>query len=195
MLPPEKQTNILLFIPDKKVQAELTAQLQSVYNIWVADSLKDLEQSVAEKNIQLVICTSSLIINNISCSENHTRQQRDHIGSLKGDEFIKRLQECIADNIHNKVLNVGFLASTLNMSRPTLYRKIKNITNHTPNELIGLNRLKQAALLLTSSNYKVFEVAELVGFNSSSSFCKAFLKQYKVTPVAYKRINRISTMG
>ena len=189
MLPPEMQKNILLIIPDKRVQAELTAQLQPVYIIHVADSIKDLEQAITEKNIQLVICTAGLIINKIKHSESHARLQNNAIGSFKNDEFIKRLQACIYDNIQNKILNVDLLASTMNMSRPTLYRKIKNITNQTPNELIGLTRLKQAALLLTSSNYKVFEVAELVGFNSSSSFCKAFLKLFKVTPVVYQRIN------
>lgn len=189
MLPPEMQKNILLIIPDKRAQAELTAQLQPGYMIHVADSIKDLEQAIAEKNIQLVICTAGLIINNINHSENHTRLQSNAFGPSKSDDFIKKLQKCIADNIHNKMLNVDFLASAMNMSRPTLFRKIKHITTHTPNELIGLTRLKQAALLLTSSNYKVFEVAELVGFHSSSSFCKAFLKQFKVTPVAYQRIN------
>ena len=187
------QKNILLIIPEKKEQAELTAQLQPVYIIHVADSIKELEQAIAEKNIHLVICTAGLIINEIKHLEIPARQQSN--GVLKNDDFIKRLQACISDNIQNKVLNVDLLASTMNMSRPTLYRKIKNITNQTPNELIGLTRLKQAALLLTSSNYKVFEVAELVGFNSSSSFCKAFLKQFKVTPVAWQRINNCGTPG
>jgi AraC-like DNA-binding protein len=44
---------------------------------------------------------------------------------------------------------------------------------------------------MASANYKVFEVAEMVGFYSSSSFCKAFLKKYKVTPIAYQRSSRI----
>lgn len=184
------QNNILLIIPDKKEEAELTTRLQPVYMVHVADSMKDLVKAIAEKGIQLVVCSADLITNRINFSESDTRLQRNGVGSFNEDEFIKKLQECIAENIHNKLLNVDLLASTMNMSRPTLYRKIKHITNHTPNELIGLTRLKQAALLLASSGYKVFEVAELVGFNSSSGFCKAFLKQFKVSPVEYQRINR-----
>lgn len=108
----------------------------------------------------------------------------------EGDDFIKRLQACIFENLHDKQLNVDVLARLMNMSRPTLYRKIKQVIDHTPNELIALARLQQAATLLLLADYKVFEVAQMVGFHSPSSFGKAFLKQYKVTPATFQRINR-----
>jgi AraC-like DNA-binding protein len=106
------------------------------------------------------------------------------------DDFIKRLNACIYENIANKKLSVDWLARCMNMSRPTLYRKIKEVTAHTPNELIAQARLQQAAMLLQLPDYKVFEVAQMVGFHSSSSFGKAFLKQFKVTPATYQRMNK-----
>ena len=106
------------------------------------------------------------------------------------DDFIKRLNECIHENIHDKKFSVDQLARCMNMSRPTLYRKIKQATVHTPNALIALARLQQAAMLLLAADYKVFEVAQKVGFHSSSSFGKAFLKQFKVTPATYQRMNK-----
>jgi len=108
----------------------------------------------------------------------------------EGDDFAKRLQTCIFENIHDKQLSVDVLARLMNMSRPTLYRKIKQVIDRTPNELIAQARLQKAAMLLQLADYKVFEVAHMVGFHSSSSFGKAFLKQYKVTPAAYQRINK-----
>lgn len=144
--------------------------------------------SLPREYLQALI--NNIITNRCKVADYYTSAQYSAVSPLPETDFIKRLHECIAENIHNKVLSVDLLASNMNMSRPTLYRKIKHITNFTPNELIGLTRLKQAALLLASSSHKVFEVAELVGFNSSSGFCKAFLKQYKVTPVEYQRINR-----
>ena len=74
-------------------------------------------------------------------------------------------------------MSVDWLANVMNMSRPTLYRKIKSLTNQTPNELIGSARLQQAASLMASANYKVFEVAEMVGFYSSSSFLQGIFKE------------------
>jgi AraC-like DNA-binding protein len=174
------QHNILLILPNKKEQAALLNNLQPAFTIHVADTIVEIEQLIKEKNIELVICTAE-----------HYANTRQTVQLPETDnDFINRLHSCIAANIQNKVLSVDLLASTMNMSRPTLYRKIKTITNQTPNELIALARLKQAAALLTAYSYKVFEVAEMVGFNSPSSFGKAFLKQYKVTPVAYQQISK-----
>jgi AraC-like DNA-binding protein len=169
--------NILLILPIKKEQAALLNKLQPAFTIYATDTLVEIEQLIKEKNIELVICTAEHYANT---------RQAVQLPETEND-FINRLHSCIAANIQNKVLSVDFLASTMNMSRPTLYRKIKTITNQTPNELIALARLKQAAVLLASANYKVFEVAEMTGFNSPSSFGKAFLKQFKVTPVAYQQ--------
>ncbi|HEX6430930.1 MAG TPA: AraC family transcriptional regulator [Niastella sp.] len=106
------------------------------------------------------------------------------------EDFIKKLNDFLFENIQNSALNVNLLAKSLYMSRPTLYRKIKAITDLTPNELINLARLKKAAELLGSADYKVFEIAKMVGFNSQSSFGKAFLKHFKVTPTEYQLIHK-----
>jgi AraC-like DNA-binding protein len=183
------KSNILFVIPDKKELAVLTAQLQTEYTIHVTDSTKGIAQVIEEKNIQLVICSAASF-------EQFTGVANGETAAEMKDDFLKRLYECISENIHNKVLSVDWLANVMNMSRPTLYRKIKSLTNQTPNELIGSARLQQAANLMASANYKVFEVAEMVGFYSSSSFCKAFLKKFKVTPIEFqKRCATLSTCG
>lgn len=175
-------------MPNKTELAVLTAQLQSAYDIHVADSTKGLSQVIEEKNIQLIVCTAAIVEQLAGVSNEVT-------ASEKKDDFVKRLNDCISENLHNKVLSVDWLAGVMNMSRPTLYRKIKSLTNQTPNELIGSARLQQAASLLASANYKVFEVAELVGFSSSSSFCKAFLKKFKETPTTYQRKSTIRQLA
>jgi AraC-like DNA-binding protein len=110
------------------------------------------------------------------------------------NQFIKTLHDFLLENMQNSSLNVGHLAKALYMSRPTLYRKIKAITDLTPNELINRARLKQAADLLESGDYKVFEIAQMVGFNSQSSFGKAFIKHFLVTPTEYQLMNKKERM-
>jgi AraC-like DNA-binding protein len=109
-------------------------------------------------------------------------------------EFITKLNDFLFENLQNPSLNVNGLAKCLYMSRPTLYRKIKAITDLTPNELINRARLKQAAHLLDSADYKVFEIAQMVGFHSQSTFGKAFIKHFKVTPTEYQLMNKIQRM-
>ena len=106
------------------------------------------------------------------------------------ENFIKKLNDYLYNNVQNSSLSVGLLAASMFMSRATLYRKIKSLTDLTPNELINGARLKQAAELLRSADYKVFEIAKMVGFNSQSSFGKVFIKHFKMTPTEYQRLNK-----
>lgn len=108
-----------------------------------------------------------------------------HVASVAGtkaDEyFLEELQNHILNNIENENLDVETLAKLTNMSKPTLYRKIKSIANLSPNELINITRLKKAAELLATGKYKIFEVSEIVGFSSQSNFGRSFLKQFNMT--------------
>lgn len=108
------------------------------------------------------------------------------IAYSKSDElFLEKLNELLLKNLDNKQLDVEHLADMLNMSRPTLYRKIKSISDLTPNELINLARLKKAAELLSEGLLKIYEIAELVGYNSQTQFGRNFLKQFGMSPSEY----------
>jgi len=74
------------------------------------------------------------------------------------------------------------------MSRPTLYRKIKSISNLTPNELINITRLKRAAELLAEGDMKIYEIADTVGFSSQTNFGRSFVKQFGMSPSFYQNM-------
>ena len=64
----------------------------------------------------------------------------------KADEkFLKKLNDIIDSHINDVNLDVDMIADLMNLSRPTLYRKINGLSNVTPNELIKISRLKKAA--------------------------------------------------
>jgi two-component system, cell cycle response regulator len=81
----------------------------------------------------------------------------------------------------------------VNMSKPTLYRKIKSISDLTPNELINITRLKRAAELLREGNYKIYEVADMTGYGSQTNFGRNFLKQFGMTPSDYLPMRHAKT--
>jgi AraC-like DNA-binding protein len=78
----------------------------------------------------------------------------------------------------------------MNMSKPTLYRKVKAISNLTINELINIPRLKAAAKLMEEGDYKIYEVANMVGYSSQSHLGRNFLKQFGTTPTEYQQSKR-----
>lgn len=112
-----------------------------------------------------------------------------HIKSIahsKADErFLEQLNDTICKNIEDTDLDVEKLARIMTMSRITLYRKIKAVSDLTPLELINITRLKKAAALLAEGDYKIYEISHMVGFSSQSNFARNFQKQFNMTPTDY----------
>ncbi|WP_242528085.1 two-component regulator propeller domain-containing protein [Allomuricauda sp. CAU 1633] len=137
----------------------------------------------------LKVHIANLLENRKHILEHYTSSPLAHIRSIantKTDEtFIRKLDEVIYENMADHELNVEVLAEIMNMSRSTLYRKIKDISNLSPNELINITRLKRSAELLKTGKYRIFEVAEIVGYNSATSFGRNFQKQFEMTPTEY----------
>ena len=106
------------------------------------------------------------------------------------DEFMEKLHNTIMQNMAERELNTEELVDLMKISKSTLYRKIKANTGLNTSEYVRLCRLKKAAELLASQEYRINEVAYMVGFSSPSYFATAFLKQFKVSPSAFvKNLN------
>ena len=105
------------------------------------------------------------------------------VALTKTDElFLKKMNEIIEKNIDNTQFSVDVLTEKMNMSRSSLHRKIKGVTDLTPNDYIRLQRLKRAASLLCESGYRVNEIASLTGFTSASYFTKCFHQHFGMLP-------------
>jgi ligand-binding sensor domain-containing protein/AraC-like DNA-binding protein len=103
--------------------------------------------------------------------------------------LLKKLNDFILENLSDTNMDVDRLAESLNMSRATFYRKVKAISNLTPNELINITRLKKAAELLIHSDLKIQQIASQTGFSSQAQFGRSFAKQFGMTPSEYAQNN------
>ncbi|SHE80248.1 AraC-type DNA-binding protein [Dysgonomonas macrotermitis] len=101
------------------------------------------------------------------------------------EKFLSRCMNIIEENMQNEDFNVEMFAEAMNLSTSMLYRRIKNITNLGPNDLIKSIRLKRAAQLLTTDALRISEVAEKVGFLDVRYFSTCFKKEFGVTPSQY----------
>lgn len=101
------------------------------------------------------------------------------------EKFLESLQDTIVRNMDDPDLDVEKLARVMNMSRITLYRKIKALSDLSPIELINITRLKRAAELLAAGEHRIYEVSDMVGFSSQSNFARNFLRQFNMTPTEY----------
>ena len=116
---------------------------------------------------------------------NSSAASHNEENTLSTNPFMDAVVKNIEKHLDDSTFASKVLADSLNMSLPTLYRKIKQYSDLSILELTRNIRLKKAAELLASQQYSVQEVAEMVGFNDTATFRKRFTEQYGVTPSQY----------
>lgn len=145
-----------------------------------------IEKPFSPKHLRMQI--ASLLANRNKIKEHFVNTPLAHLKTIahtKADvHFLENVNQVILDNIQDRTLDVGKLATFLNMSRATFYRKINVISDLTPNGLINLTRLKKAAQLM-AEGYNINEAAETVGYNSAKIFSNNFEKQFGMMPYEY----------
>ena len=120
-------------------------------------------------------------IENVSVIEENT----DDLGMNQQNlMFMERLQQMVDENLRDEEFSIDQLAEQMNMSRSSFYRKIKALTDMTPIDYMKSRRLERAALLL-NQGVRISDVAEQVGFTSSSYFAKCFKGRFGVLPKEY----------
>ena len=102
----------------------------------------------------------------------------------KDCEFTEKLKVLLAERLADENFSIDSLADQLNMSRSSFYRKIKALSGISPNDYMKTIRMNRAAELI-KEGARISEVAQQVGFTSSSYFAKCFKNQFGVLPKDY----------
>lgn len=97
------------------------------------------------------------------------------------DPFLAQLYALIDTHLDDTTFGVDVLTTELGLSRTSLLRKVKSLTDLSPNELIRNYRLKRAAQLLRDG-HAITQTAYEVGFDSPAYFSKCFRDLYQLTP-------------
>ena len=101
--------------------------------------------------------------------------------------WLNKVDGIIKDHLSDSSFGTDKLAEELAMSRSSLQRKLKGLVGVTPNDYIKIYRLRTAARIISTENYRVGEVAWMVGFNDPSYFTKCFVGQFGVLPKDWQR--------
>ena len=99
--------------------------------------------------------------------------------------FLEKVEKVIAKHLSDSQFGVDQMAEELLMSRRQLLRKLRALTGEKPVVLLRQRRLDRGALMLRAGELSVKEVSYAVGFQSTSSFTRAFRRAYGVSPSAY----------
>lgn len=104
--------------------------------------------------------------------------------STADETFLRKVLQYVEQNIDNPEYSVEILSRDMGMDRTGLYRKLISIVGKTPTNFIRSIRLKRAAQLL-KEGYTVAEVADRVGFSTSSYLSKCFQEEFGMRPSQY----------
>jgi len=145
----------------------------------------------------VLVQVSNLLKNRTKVRDHVVQDPFSHISfteqSRSDAQFLKKLNDYIFKNLSNSDFDIDDLARHMNMSRPTLYRRIKSLLNVPIKDLVTQARLKKAVELLAENNHKVFEIAKIVGYRSQTVFGKTFQRYFQQSPLEYIAFMRNKT--
>lgn len=130
--------------------------------------------------------------NNTETASARVKKAAPNAAMAVENDFYRRFIAIVEQEIGNPDITVEEIGARLGLSRVQFYRKIKALTNYSPNEILRIHRLKKAHTLLTSTDSTVSEIAYSVGFSSPGYFSKCFKEYYSELPAdLQKRTSRL----
>ena len=105
---------------------------------------------------------------------------------VEENEFLSFATEVLEEHYGDPLFNPDRFAEALNMSRSSLQRKLKAVTDLTPSGFIQEFRMSRAAERLVNSSETIAEISFRVGCDEPSNFTRLFKKFYHMTPTQYR---------
>ena len=121
--------------------------------------------------------------------------ERTYINNIKkerkneGDYLVLKVLEYIEENIEYREMNVNMIAEHFCVSASNLSHQFKLYTNNKISEYILMRKLERAKEMLKNTDYRISEIAELLGYSQTSSFIRTFKHCYGITPAEYRNYN------
>ncbi|MEG1206582.1 MAG: response regulator [Angelakisella sp.] len=142
-----------------------------------------MDQVLSARNIAAV---GQLLRSLLDGLENQSASPGDDKNDQLVASVLVRINRDFAANI-----TADSLAREVFLSPNYLRSIFKEKTGTTIHDCITRRRMEKAAELLGTRKYKVKEISRMVGYDSESYFCAAFLKYYHTTPSSYKNRNLV----
>lgn len=91
------------------------------------------------------------------------------------------------ENHYQEDLTLENIAENFHISKTYVSRLLKKYKNSSFLKILVDVRMKEAKKMILEDKYRIYEIAEKVGYNDFSYFIQAFKKKYGVTPLEYRK--------
>lgn len=122
-----------------------------------------------------------------------------YIGSGRGEKqekhVISRVLAFIDENCRSCDLSVSIVADYFHMSISNLSHQFRQQTGRKISDYIMEKMMEHARELLLNSDYRVQDIAQMLGYTQTSNFTRKFRQYYGMTPGEYRNRENNSCNG
>lgn len=152
-----------------------------------ADGLKGLEK-IRDTNPDIVVVDINMPVKDgLSMLEDSIEEYGYDAIIVSGYSDFEYARKAIrlGVNHYSSHLSLTDISEQCGMSCTYLNSKFKSFTGYTFNDYLNRYRMQKAVDLLKENKYKVYEIADLVGFSDYKYFIKVFKKYVGCSPVKF----------
>jgi AraC-like DNA-binding protein len=106
------------------------------------------------------------------------------------DLFADKLQQIESQKLISNVMDNDHFAQIMNMSKSSLYQKMKSTVGVTPFEYMRNAQNEKALEMLSDDSYNISEIAYMIGFNDPQYFSRYFRSKFGISPRQYREMTK-----
>ncbi|HEX7057557.1 MAG TPA: response regulator [Bacilli bacterium] len=116
---------------------------------------------------------------------NHLKDHMDQETKDSRKRIIHEVREFVEQNLAKDV-SLQAIADHVHMHPVYISKIYKSETGQKLSDFVYQYRMEMASYLLAHTSHKIYEIAEMVGYQRAHSFIHVFKKHYGVTPQEYR---------
>jgi AraC-like DNA-binding protein/HAMP domain-containing protein len=102
-------------------------------------------------------------------------------------DIIVKAKRYIANNFDNPQLKLSHIAEYIGLNEKYFTNRFTKEAGETFSSYLAGVRIEKAKELLRTTDFKVYEVAEMVGYQNTEHFTRMFKKVCKISPTAFRK--------
>lgn len=123
---------------------------------------------------------------------NYFRWELEYLGNrLEGrhNDIMLRARRFIADNYASSELSLGSVAAYVGLNEKYFTTRFTKSAGMTFRDYVTELRLDRAKQLINTTDLRMYEISERIGYNNVEHFTRMFKKKYGISPSDYKKQN------
>ena len=143
---------------------------------------------IYEKLVQTPLLSSreaSLLVDEIIYILNADLAHKEYHQEKRTNDVTHKVIDFMEKNLSKKI-TLDELAKVTNFEKSYFVRFFKKETGTTPFKMLSEMRLERASDLVVSTDMKINDIAESLGYNTLSFFISEYKKRFGLTPAAHR---------